>query len=337
MKTHITLYCSIILCGALSIFAGMDDARLKEKLTDRLLMLLTEENFSSRKTGVPDEHYHSELKEVSDEQFHRVLMELYKEAESKWTTLTPNTEEWAKNKQDVIGVLACLSKCGDIPVKDFLLDYVASKEKENFTRTVALSSYLRVADAEEAKDVLLRFLIGGERMDDYARSSIYVHAKDVWDVSSPDKKAAILHAFCEAAAFESPQWVFEECDIRLLLMDPAWRESPRRESMLRRQLSLPFSKYYTELETQMEKEIERIEKIKQHSVISTNLASLAVQNVNLTPSGFLTNSEAGAIPADPVTDPVTADAAGRGPGRHVLFGALALLLLGFGAWRFMRK
>lgn len=72
MKTYITLYCIILLCGASSIFAGMDDARLKERLTDgALLRLLTEEHFYSGITGETDEHSHSELKEVTDEQFHR--------------------------------------------------------------------------------------------------------------------------------------------------------------------------------------------------------------------------------------------------------------------------
>ncbi|MDD2600989.1 MAG: hypothetical protein PHO37_17490 [Kiritimatiellae bacterium] len=282
MKTHITLYCIILLCGALSTFAGMDDARLKERLTDgALLRLWTEEHFYSGITGETDEHSHSELKEVTDEQFHRVLMEIYNEAEKKRPTLTPNTVEWGQNRDMVVGVLVCLPMCGDIPAKGFLLDYAASKEKDNFTRTAAVSPYLRAADAEEAKDVLLRFLVGVERMDDYARSSIYVYAKDVWDVSSPAKKAAILHAFCEAASSESPQWVFEECDSRLLLMDPAWRDSSQRESMLRRQLSSPFSKYYTELKTQIEKEIERIEKAKKHSVISTNLAVHESRDLNL--------------------------------------------------------
>jgi hypothetical protein len=68
MKTHIALYCSILLFGASSIFAGMDDARLKERLKGGLFELLVWDNYDIDKAG------------VSAEQFHRVLMELYDEA-----------------------------------------------------------------------------------------------------------------------------------------------------------------------------------------------------------------------------------------------------------------
>jgi len=336
MKTHITLYCSILLCGALSIFAGMDDARLKEKLTDRLLMLLTEENFSSRKIGVPDEHYHSELKEVSDEQFHRVLMELYKEAESKWPTLTPNTEEWTKNKQDVIGVLACLSKCGDIPVKDFLLDYVASNENDSQLRGVAMLSYLRVADAQETKDVLLRFLVDEDRINPMERLSLYSFARMAYDEASSEKRAAILVALFTAAVKEEGKIEFMKVDKILAEKSVAYRHSIERLAMLERHSEEPpTTNLYTDRD--LKTALAESRSYTQHTSVSTNLVSLAVRDFKLPHPYVVTNSEARAIPADPVTEPVTADAAGRSPGRRVLFGALALLLLGFGAWRFMRK
>jgi len=273
MKTHSTLFLSILVLGASSSFAKMDDARLKERLVDGgLLRLLTEKHFYSGIAGDTDEHYLHELKEVTNEQFHRVLMDIYGEAEVQGLALTPNTSAWGQNRDIVVGVLVCLPMCGDIPVKGFLLDYAASKENDPHIRSAAVSSYLRAANAEEARDVLLRFLVGDERMGDYARSSLYVFAKDVWDASSPDKKAAILQALFEAASSESPPWLFEECDSRLLLMDPAWRDSPRRKSMLERQLSLPFSEHYTDLKNKMEKELRRISLTTRNSTVSTNAA-----------------------------------------------------------------
>jgi hypothetical protein len=267
MKKHITLLLSFLLFGTVSICAGMDDARLKDRLVNY---------YFCADQGSPWEEFDGfkERFAVTDEQLHRVLMDIYSEAEGKLSALTPKTDEWTYNRGIAEGAIRWLPKCGDIPVKDFLLDYVASKGNDSSGKKQALLSYLRVADAEEAKDVLLRFLVGEERMDDYARSSIYVFAKTVWDTAPPEKKAAIFTALRVAAAAESPQWVFEECDSRLIAMDAHYKDSSQRESMLERQLSLPFSKYYAELKDQMGKEVKRLEKVKRLENISTNLALL---------------------------------------------------------------
>jgi hypothetical protein len=301
-------------------------------------MLLTEENFSSRKTGVPEEHYHSELKEVTDEQFHRVLMDLYKEAASKWPMLTPSTEEWTKNKQIVIGVLACLPMCGEVPVQGFLLDYVASKEKENFTRTVALSSYLRVADAEEAKEVLLRFLVGEERMNSQARSSICEYARTAFMEADAEKKAAILESLYAALSKEDNKWLFRGYDNLLCELSTQYADSHQRLAILKRLINSPsLCKADDYALPELQEKLKVLQKTHLYTNISTNIVSLAVQNVNTPQPGFLTNSEKGDVREGPDTEPITEDAAGRSPGRRVLFGALALLLLGFGAWRFMWK
>jgi len=208
---------------------------------------------------------------ASDEQIRKAMMDIHTEA-----VLAHNNalEQGSRSlsRMRLEGAVRELGGCADSQTKDFLLDYAASKENDPHIRSLAVSSYLRAANAEEARDVLLRFLVGDERMGDYARSSLYVFAKDVWDASSPDKKAAILQALFEAASSESPPWLFEECDSRLLLMDPAWRDSPRRKSMLERQLSLQFSEHYTDLKNKMEKEFRRISLTTRNSTVSTNAA-----------------------------------------------------------------
>lgn len=324
MKTHITLYCSILLFGASSIFAGMDDARLKERLKGGLFELLVWDNYDIDKTG------------VSSEQFHRVLMELYDEAEEKRPSLTHGSEEWRFNQLTVEGVLACLSMCGDVPVKDFLLDYAITKENDNLTRTIALSSYLRVADAEEARNVLLRFLVGDERMASMERLSLYSFAQSIYDEASIEKKAAILAALFEAASREEGKIEFMKVDSILAKRSAAYRHSIERLAMLERHSEEPpTTNFYTDRD--LKAALAESRSYTQHTSVSTNLMSLAAQNVNMPQPVHLSNGAAGASPDGPAAEPVTADTAGRGTGRRVLFVALALLLLGFGAWRFMRK
>ena len=278
--THITLYGSILLFGASSLFAGMDDARLKNRLTDGLLRLLTEESLFSRKTGETDKKAHSELKEVTAEQFHRVLMEMYNEAEEKWPTLTPKTAEWGENGDVVIGVLACLPMCGNIPVKDFLLDYAASKEKEGFKRAVAVSSYLRVADAAEARGVLLRFLVDEDRMNPMGRLSIYSYARMAYKDAPAEKRTAILAALIAAAAKEEGKIEFMKVDGILAERSAAYRLSRERLALLERHsLELPTANLYTDRD--LKAALAESRKYKQHTSISTNLEVLASRDFNL--------------------------------------------------------
>ncbi|MEI7947743.1 MAG: hypothetical protein WCJ02_13665, partial [bacterium] len=201
----------------------------------------------------------------------------------------------------------------------------------------ALAAYLQASNAEEAKNVLLRFLVEEERMDDYARSSIYVYAKTVWDTASPEKKEAIFNALCVAASMESTQWVFEECDTRLIAMNASYKNSLQREAMLRRQLFIPFSKYYNELKIQMEKEVKRLEKVKNHSNISTNLAALKTRNFNLPQPDLATNNVIAAVEGSTVADEKTDSRTIRSVGMYAFFGVTTLLLLGLGAWKMTRR
>ncbi len=251
----------------------MSDSELKGRLIDSYFYTGEGESWQEFK------HF-KELSAVTDEQLHRVLMEIYREAEDKLQTLTPDTEEWNYNLGLVDGVIRWLPKCKGIPVKDFLLAYAASEEKHHHARQAAILSYLRVANAEEARDILLKFLVGKDRMGEYDRSSIYRYPRIVWDTVSPEKRAAMFNALCEAAAVESVQWAFDECDSQLIAMCPAYRDSLQRKGMLKRQLSVPFPKYYSELKEKMEKEVERLEKLEKHTSVNTNLATAIARDFN---------------------------------------------------------
>ena len=153
---------------------------------------------------------------MTDEQLHRVLMDIYREAENKLLALTPDTEEWNYNLGLVDGVIRWLPKCKGIPVKDSLLAYATSEEKHRHTKQTAILSYLRVADAEETRDVLLRFLVGENRMDLGSRSSICRYAQTAFMEADAAKRAAILESLYVALSREENKCNFHVYDDILL-------------------------------------------------------------------------------------------------------------------------
>ena len=275
MRMHISPPFIFFLLFSIAAFASADmsDSELKRRMIDSYFYTGEGETWQ-------EFNDFKELSAVTGEQLHRVLMDIYREAENKLLALAPDTEEWNYNLGLVDGVIRWLPKCKGIPVKDFLLAYAASEEKHHHARQAAILSYLRVANAEEARDILLKFLVGKDRMGEYDRSSIYRYPRIVWDTVSPEKRAAMFNALCEAAAVESVQWAFDECDSQLIAMCPAYRDSLQRKGMLKRQLSVPFPKYYSELKEKMEKEVERLEKLEKHTSVNTNLATAIARDFN---------------------------------------------------------
>ena len=261
MKKHVILLVLFFFFENVSVSFGIDDARLKDRLTGGVFELVFWKNFDIKSLG------------ATDEQLYRVLMDIYREAEDKWPTLTPGTTEWGQNRITLEGVLGCLPLCGNVPVKDFLLDYAVSKEKESGTRTAALSSYLRVADAEEAKEILLRFLVG-ENRDDLERLSVYGFARMAYDESdSPEKKAAILAALAVAADKEEGKIRFMKVDGILAERSAAYRQSSERLAMLERHSQEPpTANLYTDRD--LKAALEESHKYKRHTNINTNLAAV---------------------------------------------------------------
>ena len=326
MRTPITLCCSIILFGASAVFAGMDDAQLKERLTDGVFELIIGGNYNIKEEG------------VTDEQFYRVLMELYRTAEDKWPTLTPNTAEWGKNRDVVIGVLLCLPKCGEIPVKDFLLDYASSEKNDSRSRPAAIRSYLRVADAEEAKDALLRFMVGEERMDAQARSSICQHARTAFMEADARKRSAILESLYVALAREDNKWLFRVYDDVLCELSHPYADSHQRLALLLRLINAPSLCKGDEAAMPWLLELQKVlQKKRPTTNINTNLAALESTDFSLPQPALPSNGAADAVRENAGTGPQTADGSKRGPGRYAVFGLPALILLALGVWRFLRK
>lgn len=337
MKKHSALFFFILVFGALSSFAEMNDAKLKERLTDGLLRYMVGKHFYSELTEDIGDPFSHELKEVTDEQFHRVLMEIYNEAEEKWRTITPNTPEWRRNKDNVVGVLVCLPMCGEIPVKVFLLEYAVSKENDTLIRCAAVSSYLSIADAEETKNILLRFFVGEERTD-LERLSIYGFASMAYDESgSPEKKAAILAALAVAADNEEEKIRFMKVDGILAERSTAYRKSKERLTMLERHsLEPPTANLYTDRD--LKAALAESRQYKLHTNINTNLEAVLSLDFNLPQSNGLENGMSVLVPIatnneeDPPVSPPSQSLRPAVP-----LALAAGLLAAFALWRSIRK
>ena len=241
----------------------MDDARLKEWLKSGLFELLLWRDFDIKASG------------VTDEQFYRVLIELYREAEDKWPTLTPDTDAWRHNLLVVEGVLGCLPMCGEWADKTLLMDVAADTSKDSFLRTIAIGSYLHVADAKEARDILLRILVGDDRMDSQARSSILEHASTAYREAELHKKRAIIESLYVSLANEDAKWLFRVYDRILTHLSPQYASSEQRRDILKRLIQAkPTCKADEYAMEGLQNMLRSLEKTTPHSSINTNLAVL---------------------------------------------------------------
>ncbi|MGI6496725.1 MAG: hypothetical protein ACOX5G_11715 [Kiritimatiellia bacterium] len=265
MKTQIIL-CSILLFGAASIFAEKSDDWLKERLIA----------FFYADQGDPWKEFDDfvDRSAITNEQIHRSLMSLFREAEMKLSELASETEEWRYYKAIEIGVVRWLPKCEEFPVKDFLLEVAADKSKDGFLRTIAIGSYLRVADAEEARDVLLQFLAGDRCGIDPL--SVYSHAAEVYDQTPPEneaKRRAIIAALMVAAAREEGKIGFVEVDRILAMRSDTYRRSGERLALLEHHsLEPPTRNLYTDAD--LKAALAESRRYRNHTSVNTNAALL---------------------------------------------------------------
>ena len=326
MKMIIRSAALFLLAGSFVSAQSIDDATLKLYLTQNFI---ADESMKWEKIDGVKERF-----AVTDDQLHRVLMVIYRETEAERPTLTPKTREWNNNHRTIEGVLGWLPKCGDIPVKDFLMSYATTKEHAQRLRESAILSYLREADAEEAKNALLRFLVEGDRMNPMERLSIYEYARMAYDSASPEKKAAILAALIAAANKEEGKIEFMEVDKILAARSKAYKFSRQRLAMLERHsLEPPTTNLYTDRD--LKAVLEECRKYKSHTSISTNLAALKSRDFNLPQPDLATND---LIEAVNNTDTGSNDGtAKRSLGVYALFGLVASLVLGFSVWKLSKK
>jgi len=197
---------------------------------------------------------------------HAALTAIYREAE---------TREGKEARDLRVRAVLWLGVCSDDATKAFLLEVAADEAKGGFLRTTAISSYLRVADAEETKKVLLRFLAEGDRMDSQSRSTIIWSTLMVYQDATAEKKGAIVESLCAALAGEDHKWLFRVYDDVLCQISPHYRHSLQRRDILARLIKAPaLCKADDYAMPELEEKLREIEKANLHTTINTNLSAL---------------------------------------------------------------
>ena len=267
---------------------------------------------------------------LEDERLHKALVEIYREAES----------QTGRDAKDLMTRVALwLGVCADDATKAFLLEVAGDKTKDGFLRGTAVASYLRIADAEEAKDALIRFLVGGERLDDMTRLALYQNAQMAWhETESVEKKAAILAALYAALSVESPPWVFRVGDQIVREMSPRYAASKERLVLLEKALARPFPERRERTKLELESRLKEMRKLKVLASVSTNLAVLRDRDFNQP----LPEEERIAL----MTHPIARQAANAPQEEqpqtartdlYAFGGAAAAALAAVGAWLFIRR
>lgn len=209
--------------------------------------------------------FRKEAGNPSDERMHAALTAIYREAE---------TREGKEARDLRIRAVLWLGVCSDDATKAFLLEVAAGTSKDGFLRTTAISSYLRNADAEEAKGALLRFLVGPDRIaSDMDRSGVYPVANTAWEESSPEKKLAICEALQVGLAHESTHWVFCSGDRWLCGMSAKYARSEERLAMFERMYATPVPDGDLFDRQSLVPQIEMLRKLKKHTSVNSNLVT----------------------------------------------------------------
>lgn len=217
---------------------------------------------------------------ISDEQLRRVLSEIYTESDTAFGKAKDTYERLVstQRRQNAIRELAV---CADETTKAFLLDLAADKTKDGFLRTIAIGSYLSAADAEEAKDALIHFLVTPDQIAcDMDRSEVYTFAYTAWKESFPEKKLAICEALQVGLAHESTHWVFCSGDVWLSGMSAKYSRSKERLALLERMYfaSVPDGELFDKQSLVQQLEVAR--KLKTHTSVNTNLMTAIARDFN---------------------------------------------------------
>jgi hypothetical protein len=290
MKERSIALLTAFLFGGASAFAEMDDAGLKERLAEYYFCAGHDSAWQEFDTF---KKQHA----VSDEQLHRVLMDIYREAGVNRPALAPQSDEWKRNQGMAESVVRWLPKCGNVPVKEFLLDRMTTKEPDGHIRKQAILAYLRAADAEEAKNVLLRFLVGNGRLDLGGRSSICRYAQTAFMDADAAKRAAILESLYVALSREENKCNFQAYDDVLCDLSNDYANSRQRFAILQKLINAPpLCKADEYVMPDLTEKLKELRRTRRTININTNLAVVMSRDFNLPQPEVQTGGTSGYVP-----------------------------------------
>lgn len=217
---------------------------------------------------------------ASDEQIRKAMMDIHREAVLTHSN-APEQDSRSLSRMRLEGAIRELWGCADSQTKDFLLDYAASRENDAQIRSLAVSSYLRVADAEEARDILLRFLVGENQMDLGGRSSICRHAQTAFMDADAAKRTAILESLYVALSREENKCNFHVYDDILSELSSDYVHSHQRLAILEKLIDAPpLCKADEFVMPNLTKKLKELQKTKRTTNINTNLSALKERDFN---------------------------------------------------------
>ena len=332
MKAHnLPLVTIVIFLGA-SVFAGMDDASLRERITEYYV-------YAAHDSVWQEFDEFKKQNAVSDEQLHRVLMAIYSDAVDSSPTLTPQSDEWRRNQGIAESVVWLLPKCGSIPVKDFLLERMSTEEPNGHIRRQAILAYLRVADAEEVKNILLRFFAGEDRMDLGGRFGLLSGARQVLKDADAGKRAAILESLYVALAREENKCAFHVYDDILSKFNNDYANSYQRVAILQKLIQAPpLCKADESVMPDLTAKLKELRKTRPNTNINTNLAVVMSRNFNLPQTNGVKNQITDLVPIGTDNGEVPPVSLPSGSLRLAIpLGIGAGLIIAFALWRGIRR
>ena len=203
-----------------------------------------------------------------------VMMSIYRESSA---ALINERDEFKRSvlEMRIRGVVNHISEVPNDEVKAFLLGIARNNGEDGFLRAMAVRSYLRIAEAEEAREILLWFLVGEERLSGGDRLLIYTYAEGTHDgTDSLEKRAAILGVLAVAADREEEKIIFMKVDGILAKRNGLYRQSRERLAMLERHaLEPPTTNLYTDRD--LAAALKEVRGYRDLARIDTNLASVA--------------------------------------------------------------
>ena len=276
---------------------------------------------------------------ISNERLRATVMSLYEEATAPQAVTNWNGIELAK---DLLAnnALLWLGVCADDATKAFLLDLAADKSKNEISRTVAIGSYLRAANAQETRDALIRFMVGEERLDSQARSSILAHASEICRGTDQAKKQAIIETLYVALAQEDAKWLFRVYDNILCSHSRQYTNSAQRQAILQRLIrATPTCLGDENAMPGLEATRRELQKREMTANVNTNLDLLKARDFNKP----VTEEELVDLAIPPLETSATDEAPQDKPlwrrkiGIYAIGGVTAFALIVAGVWPFLKR
>jgi hypothetical protein len=276
---------------------------------------------------------------VSDDLLRRVLTDIYSEAKATLEQ-TNDPYECMVNKLRRENAIRELGVCANDATKAFLLDLAADKSKNEISRTVAIGSYLRAANAQETRDALIRFMVGEERLDSQARSSILAHASEICRGTDQAKKQAIIETLYVALAQEDAKWLFRVYDNILCSHSRQYTNSAQRQAILQRLIrATPTCLGDENAMPGLEATRRELQKREMTANVNTNLDLLKARDFNKP----VTEEELVDLAIPPLETSATDEAPQDKPlwrrkiGIYAIGGVTAFALIVAGVWPFLKR